>query len=93
MEIIDRDDWVRSKEIPMPFVIVSGPGNPQIGTARYPTCPRCGSDDIKLDALCAWDSRQAEWVLDSDCGECYCEDCDLTVPESTMVWHRAGETT
>lgn len=50
-----------------------------------PVCRFCGSDDITIDAVAAWDPEKGDWVLESVLDGIYCIDCGETAKYAEWV--------
>jgi hypothetical protein len=59
----------------------------QIGA--YPTCGRCGSEDVVRDAWAAWNPNTGLWELQQVFDHAVCESCEET---TEFVWKKCGET-
>lgn len=52
--------------------------------SKQPTCPECGADGVRLDALLEWSGT--EWVHWDDCGDCCCVLCEAQFKEDAIKW-------
>jgi len=59
----------------------------QIGA--YPTCGRCGSEDVVRDAWAVWNPKTGFWELQQVFDHAVCETCEET---TEFVWKIRGET-
>ena len=53
-------------------------------TSRHPECPKCGSSNILLDSMCAWNGEY--WEYESDIGDYFCQECESTLVDDELKW-------
>lgn len=44
--------------------------------STHPTCPRCGSPNIRAKAYASWDPSLSGWVITITYEDYFCPDCE-----------------
>lgn len=51
---------------------------------EHPTCPECGSSEIRADAYAAWDDENQEWMLQNTHESYFCDGCGTY--DINLIW-------
>jgi len=49
-------------------------------------CPKCGSDDIGIDALCYWNADSGEWDASLSDADAACHECGWEGERTVLNW-------